>query len=107
MAALLGTRVLAQDVQNSTVNERDNWEMEKARIEYWSNIRTSGEEKDLGKIEMNGYKAMRSMENRIAFKSQSNPAWVPIAGSQEGHNTGRVRDISIDPNNPNVAYITT
>src|SRR5450631_3552561 len=88
------TRIFAQEeIRSARIDESDDWTMEKARNEYWSTIRTSGEEKDLGKIEMNAYKAMRSMENRAAFKSLANPAWQPIAGSQEGHNSGRVRDI--------------
>jgi len=99
--------LFGQSTQSTNRESFDDGAMEKARNEYWYNIRTSGEEKDLQKIEKSAYEAMRSMENRAAFKSLANPAWQQIAGSQEAHNSGRVRDIAADPNNPNVVYITT
>lgn len=106
--SLFASQVIAQGVERNTKNDQfDDGSMEKARNEYWNNIRTSGEEKDLGKIELNAYNAMRSMQNRAAFKSLGSPAWQGIAGSQEGHNSGRVRDVAVDPSNPNVVYITT
>ncbi len=102
------SQIFAQGTVQSVKSEDfDDGILEKARNEYWNNIRTSGEEKDLAKIERNAYNAMHSMENREAFKSLSQPAWQPIAGSQGGHNSGRVRDITADPTNPNAVYIST
>ncbi|MEP7234976.1 MAG: T9SS type A sorting domain-containing protein [Ignavibacteriota bacterium] len=88
-------------------SEREG-ELQRARNEYWANIRTSGDEKDLSKIEKNAYNAIHSMvEDLSSNKSLVNPAWQPIAGSQLGHNNGRVRDITSDPSKPNTVYIAT
>ncbi len=105
---LFSAQIFAQEkVSDTRVDAFDDWTLEQARNEYWSKIRTSGEEKDLAKIEMNAYNAMRQAEDRVSFKSLANPAWQPIAASQEGHNSGRVRDITADPNNPDTVYIAT
>ena len=103
---LAGSQIFAQGVGRNTKDDKfDDGTLEKARNEYWYNIKTSGDEKDLTKINKRAYNAMHSMENRLAFKSLSSPAWVPIAGSQDGHNSGRVRDVAVDPTNPNVVFI--
>ena len=73
----------------------------------WCNIRTPGEEKDLVKIDVHAYTVRCSAEKRPAFKELAKPAWQPIAASQSGHNSGRVRDIVADPNHPNIVYIAT
>jgi photosystem II stability/assembly factor-like uncharacterized protein len=105
---LAASQLFAQGSGHFVKNDEfDDGMLEKARNEYWSTIRTSGEEKDLSKIEMNAFNVMHSMENRSSFKSLSNPAWIPIGGSQAGHNNGRVRDVTADPNTPNVVYIAT
>src|SRR5258708_2388333 len=65
---------------------------------------TSGEEKDITRIFQRGYEAMTRMDNRAAFKSLSQTAWIQIAGDQQGHASGRMRTIAIDPTNPAIAY---
>jgi hypothetical protein len=107
LAAFGSSQIFAQGVDRDTRNDDYNdGALEKARNEYWNTIRTSGTEKDLAKIELNAYNAMRNMENRVAFKALGTPAWQPIASSQEGHSTGRIRDFCADPHNPNTVYVT-
>ncbi|MEI8133719.1 MAG: T9SS type A sorting domain-containing protein [bacterium] len=105
---LLTSDLLAQGIQPSERNEDfDDGALQRARNAYFYDIRTSGEEKDLTVINQKEYDAMMSMENRNSFKSLSNPAWIQIAGSQENHNSGRIRDIVADPANPNTVYVAT
>ncbi len=106
--SFFASQILAQGVDRSTGNDQfDDGAFEKSRKEFWYDLRTSGEEKDISKIDLNAYNAMRSMQNRLVFKSLGSPAWQPIAGSQDGHISGRVRDVVADPNNPNIVYIAT
>ncbi len=96
----------AQGYIPSTENEKyDDGAMERTRNDYWNTIRISGDEKDLVKIEQNAYNVMRSLQNHSQMSPLASAAWIPIAGSQGGHNSGRIRGVAADPNNPNVVYI--
>ncbi|MDP4219732.1 MAG: T9SS type A sorting domain-containing protein [Bacteroidota bacterium] len=85
----------------------DEYRLEKASHDYYNAARFSGTNagKTMHEIEIESYDAMRHMQNQASFKSQSNPAWVPIGGSQDGHASGRVRGIAFDPTNPNIVYV--
>ncbi|HET9135953.1 MAG TPA: T9SS type A sorting domain-containing protein, partial [Candidatus Kapabacteria bacterium] len=86
----------------------DDGQLEMLRNKMWNDLKTSGEEKDLAKIEVNGLKAMKSMTNRSMFKSLGSAAWQQVtSGNQDGHNTGRVRDVAADPNNEKKVYVAT
>ncbi len=105
---VLSSNLLAQGYERGTrEDEFDDGKLEQLRNDYWYSIRASGDEKDINKIELATYNARRSMENRGMFKVLGSAAWQPIAGSQEGHNSGRARDIAFDPQNPNIAYVAS
>jgi photosystem II stability/assembly factor-like uncharacterized protein len=85
----------------------DEYRLEKAAQDYWNAARFSGDNagKTMQQIETESYNAVRNMQNLAAFKTLSNPAWQPIAGSQDGHASGRVRGIAFDPTDSKIVYI--
>jgi photosystem II stability/assembly factor-like uncharacterized protein len=85
----------------------DEYRLEKAAGDYWNTARFSEDNigKTMRQIETDSYNAIRNMENQVAFKSLSNPAWQPIGGSQDGHASGRVRGIAFDPTDSKIVYI--
>lgn len=74
-------------------------EMKRAAAEYFYNLRTSGEEKDLRVIERNANEAIKNVSSAVAFKQQSLPSWQPIGGDQFGHNSGRSRSMAFKGQN--------
>src|SRR5579872_6478607 len=82
----------------------DEYRLEKAAQDYYNSARFSGDNqgKTMHQIETESYNAIRQMENRASFKSQSSGAWQQIAGSQDGHASGRARGIAFDPTSKTV-----
>jgi hypothetical protein len=85
----------------------DEHALEGASQDYWNSARFSGDNagKSMYQLEKESFKAINAMQNQVAFKSLSNPAWVPIAGSQDGHASGRIKAIAFDATNSKVVYI--
>lgn len=85
----------------------DEVRLEQAAHDHFNSARFSGvnEGKTLHQIETESFNAIRSMQNKAAFKEQSSSAWQPIASSQDGHVSGRVRGITFDAADPKIVYI--
>ncbi|HYM21488.1 MAG TPA: T9SS type A sorting domain-containing protein [Candidatus Kapabacteria bacterium] len=83
----------------------DDWKLEQSRNDYWNNILTSGDEKDIHVVERKAYDAMHNIEDRTMFKSLASAAWQPVGSSVGGHSSGRIVSIAVDPQHPKVVYI--
>ena len=85
----------------------DEGRLEQAARDHFNSARFSGvnEGKTLHQIETESFNAIRSMQNRSAFKEQSSSAWQSIAGSQDGHVSGRARSITFDAADPKIVYV--
>ncbi|MBS1904191.1 MAG: T9SS type A sorting domain-containing protein [Bacteroidetes bacterium] len=95
----------AQELVEQGNDRYDDGALEKARNQYWNSIRTAGDEKDLAVIERKAFEAMQQLQNRTRFKTLNSAAWVSIGSSADGHSSGRIRAMAIDPANPNFVYI--
>lgn len=73
--------------------------MKRAAAQYFYDIRTSGEVKDIALIEKIGYSEFKKIQGAVALKQQSIPVWEPIGGDQDGHNSGRSRSMAFKGTN--------
>ena len=94
---LIGSMNAQRPAVDSHRSRIDDGELEKARNEYWNEIKTSGTEKDLGKIELDAFHAFLSLGRDQSFKSESIPAWQSIATSTNRVSSGRTCDIAVHP----------
>lgn len=72
--------------------EENDFERQQAARKYFNDLRTSGEEKDIAKINENAYKAFKNVGNIVAFKGLTIPAWQQIAGDLDGIASGRSKN---------------
>lgn len=68
--------------------------MKRAAAQYFYELRTSGEVKDLSEIQKRNHEEFQKVRGAVALKQQFLPTWVPIGGDQYGHNSGRSRSMA-------------
>lgn len=73
--------------------------MKRAAAQYFYDLRTSGEVKDLALIEKIGYNEFKKIQGAVALKQQSIPVWEQVGGDQDGHNSGRSRSMAFKGTN--------
>lgn len=84
MAAFVSAGAFGQAIETES-----DFERQIAAQKYFNELRTSGEEKDIAKINENAYNEFRKVANIVAFKGLTIPAWQQIGGDRDGVNSGR------------------